>query len=175
VGTEAEYHSLDEYMRHVSDYYDVEDMRQKDNKKLTRRVFLATDELKIFDEIKEYEKLNFTFVFNREGTELAIKSRDSPLSAQHIINDMHFLSECEFLVCTMTSTVCRIVYELAQMRKRDGDGDASWRFRSPDDFFFVHEGTNPRLRALYDHTPNRNNTYNEVDMIAGDAVKIAGR
>lgn len=44
VGTEAAFHSLDEYMAHVEEYYNQLEMVQKVDK---RRVYLASDDPKV--------------------------------------------------------------------------------------------------------------------------------
>lgn len=49
VGTEAAFHKLDEYMTHVEQYYKHKELSGKVDKK---RVYLATDEPKVFSEAK---------------------------------------------------------------------------------------------------------------------------
>jgi len=49
VGTEAAFHKLDEYMIHVEQYYQHRELSDKVDKK---RVYLATDEPKLFSEAK---------------------------------------------------------------------------------------------------------------------------
>jgi hypothetical protein len=51
IGTEAEYHPLSEYMRYVKDYYDVLDIQKE--RKVNRTVYLATDDLEVFKELKK--------------------------------------------------------------------------------------------------------------------------
>lgn len=50
VGTEAAFHKLDEYMIHVEQYYKYRELSSKVDKK---RVYLATDEPKLFSEAKQ--------------------------------------------------------------------------------------------------------------------------
>lgn len=50
VGTEAAFHKLDEYMTHVEQYYKQRELSEKIDKK---RVYLATDEPKLFSEAKK--------------------------------------------------------------------------------------------------------------------------
>lgn len=49
VGTEAAFHKLDEYMIHVEEYFKHKELNDKIDKK---RVYLATDEPKLFSEAK---------------------------------------------------------------------------------------------------------------------------
>lgn len=50
VGTEAAFHKLEEYMAHVELYFKHKELSEKIIKK---RVYLATDEPKLFSEAKE--------------------------------------------------------------------------------------------------------------------------
>lgn len=50
VGTEAAFHSLDEYMQAVDEYYDQLEMVQSIEK---RRIFLASDDPKVIDEARK--------------------------------------------------------------------------------------------------------------------------
>ena len=49
VGTEAAFHSIDEYMWYVEDYYKLLEKRQQIDK---RRVYLATDDPNLLGEAK---------------------------------------------------------------------------------------------------------------------------
>ena len=49
VGTEAAYHSVEEYMQHVGEYYDRLEMKQKVD---VRRVYLASDDPTVIPEAK---------------------------------------------------------------------------------------------------------------------------
>lgn len=55
VGTEAAFHKLDEYMVHVEQYYKYKELTDKVDKK---RVYLATDEPKLFSEAKRKYVIN---------------------------------------------------------------------------------------------------------------------
>jgi glycoprotein 6-alpha-L-fucosyltransferase len=71
----------------------------------------------------------------------------------------------------MSSTVCRLVYELLQLKH----SDASWRFRSLDEYFYVFAGQRIHRVALYDHTPSSKNTSvieNEIELKVGDVVTL---
>jgi len=55
VGAEAAFHSIDEYMAHVEDYYKTLEKRQHFDQ---RRVYIATDDASVIDEAKrKYVKL----------------------------------------------------------------------------------------------------------------------
>jgi len=50
VGTEAAFHSIDEYMFHVADHFNKLDMKQKVE---VRRVYLASDDPSVIPEAKK--------------------------------------------------------------------------------------------------------------------------
>jgi hypothetical protein len=50
VGTEAAFHSIDEYMFHVADYFNKLDVKQKVE---VRRVYLASDDPSVLPEAKK--------------------------------------------------------------------------------------------------------------------------
>jgi len=55
VGTEAAFHDISEYMKHVEDYYII---HQYQNPRLnfTRRVYIATDDPSVFNDARtKYE------------------------------------------------------------------------------------------------------------------------
>jgi glycoprotein 6-alpha-L-fucosyltransferase len=97
----------------------------------------------------------------------SVASRYSPDSAQGVILDIHFLSQCDYLVCTFSSQVCRMAYELMQARFPD----ASWRFKSLDDVYYFGGQSGHTFTAVYDHTPNGPG---EISMRAGDRLALAG-
>lgn len=49
VGTEASFHSLDEYMQHVEEYYTQLEMIEKVDR---RRIYLASDDPRVIDEAR---------------------------------------------------------------------------------------------------------------------------
>ena len=49
VGAEAAFHSIDEYMSHVDDYYDTLEKHQHVGR---RRVYIATDDPSVIDDAK---------------------------------------------------------------------------------------------------------------------------
>lgn len=51
MGTEASFHDISEYMKHVEDYYIVYQYQNPDLK-FTKRVFIATDEPTVFQDAR---------------------------------------------------------------------------------------------------------------------------
>lgn len=46
-------------------------------------------------------------------------------SLRNVILDIVLLSECDYLVCTFSSQVCRLAYELMQTRGIDSTGQVN--------------------------------------------------
>ena len=121
VGDEAGYHPVEEYMKYVTEFYErVKKASSNDGENITRRVFLATDEPRVIAEAKE-KWPDFTFIFDEGISRSAGKTRHDPArlneaSLRGIITDLYMLSRSDFVVCTMTSNICRIVHELKLTR-----------------------------------------------------------
>ncbi|GAB1606344.1 alpha-(1,6)-fucosyltransferase-like [Argonauta hians] len=166
VGTEAAYHSLEEYMTHVEDYYKQLEMTNG-QPVLTRRVYLASDDPNVLaDAVQKYP--DYHFVYDTENSKTAgLGTRYSTASLRGIIMDIHFLSLCDYLVCTFSSQVCRVAYELMQTYH----GDASRRFYSLDDIYYFGGQNAHNVRAVQRHVAQRRE---EISFEVGDLIAIAG-
>ncbi|XP_060867737.1 alpha-(1,6)-fucosyltransferase [Metopolophium dirhodum] len=164
VGTEAAFHKLDEYMVHVEQYYKYKELTDKVDKK---RVYLATDEPKLFSEAKrkypEYE-----IVGDEDISKTAsISKRYSDQSLSGIITDIHFLSLSDYLVCTFSSQVCRVAYEIMNSLHPD----ASTLYTSLDDIYY-YGGQKRRLHVAV--LPHKANGPHEMNLLVGDEIAVAG-
>ncbi len=189
IGSEAAFHDISEYMRSVEEYFDVYDLmqtihhqQQKTNKtKTIRNVYLATDDVNLHAEaMRKYPQYNF--IFEKSNSESAnLNRRYSPESALGIIKDIHFLSNCDYLVCTFSSGVGRLAYELMQAKQRDeqlnneeeDDYDTSWRFRSLDDVYYFNSQREHDFLAILDHQPQPQSD-DEIELNAGDIIYLLG-
>ncbi|RZF32188.1 hypothetical protein LSTR_LSTR004051 [Laodelphax striatellus] len=92
-------------MSKVADYYDQLAMTQAVP---VRRVYLASDDPKVFAEMRakyaEYEVIGDPNVAKMA----AVATRYSDSSLNGIIMDIHFLSRSDYLVCTFSSQVCSV-------------------------------------------------------------------
>lgn len=122
--SEAAYHNVSEYMKYVEDYFMVYQY-QNPNINFTKRIYLATDEPKIFEEIRtKYVDMDLSrrriYLFcsdqhrypdyvvhgNISSAESAqMNSRYGRKSLKGVLLDIHFLSLCDYLVCTLSSGV----------------------------------------------------------------------
>ena len=82
----------------------------------TKRVYVATDDPKVLAECRkkfpEYEFLGDQAVAKSAD----VSSRYNLNSLRGIISDIYMLSQSEYIVCTFSSQVCRIAYEIQQQR-----------------------------------------------------------
>ncbi|KAL3267484.1 hypothetical protein HHI36_011607 [Cryptolaemus montrouzieri] len=164
VGTEAALHRVDEYMTWVDDYYNQLELKQKVDK---RRIYLASDEPKVIKETQSkyphYEILGDPSI----SKTAALSSRYSDSSLIGIILDIHMLSMSDYLVCTFSSQVCRVAYEIMQTYYPD----AYDRFKSLDDIYY-YGGQNPHnVIAALPHKPLKNG---EMTISEGDIIGVAG-
>lgn len=165
VGTEAAFHGLDEYMYHVEDYYRMLSLQGAVD---VKRVYLATDDPSVLDEARK-KFPDYTFLGDPSIAKLAsVSSRYSDDSLKGIIVDIHLLSKCDYLVCTFSSQVCRVAYEIMQTLH---PVDASSNFYSLDDIYYFGGQSAHNQRALYAHRPR---TDEEIGFEPGDVIGIAG-
>lgn len=164
IGSEAAFHSLHEYMSHVDDYYNQREMIEKVDK---RRVYLASDDPNVINEAKEkypdYEIISDS-AFSRAA---GLSSRYSDESLRSVILDIHFLALSDYLVCTFSSQVCRVAYEIMQTLHPD----ASRYFRSLDDIYYFGGQNGHNQVAFREHVAQ---STDELDLLPGDVVGIAG-
>ncbi|XP_046665025.1 alpha-(1,6)-fucosyltransferase [Homalodisca vitripennis] len=164
VGTEAAFHSVEEYMDAVEEYYKQLSLSQSVD---VKRIYLASDDPKVFAEIKkkypDYEVLGDPSV----AKSAAVATRYSDSSFNGIVMDIHFLSLCDYLVCTFSSQVCRVAYEIMQSLYPD----ASDRFRSLDDiYYFGGQALHRRVAVL----PHKSQGPEQMDLQVGEMVGVAG-
>ncbi|XP_057372772.1 alpha-(1,6)-fucosyltransferase-like [Daphnia carinata] len=164
VGTEAAFHSIDEYMLFVADFFNKLEMKDK---VAVRRVYLASDDPSVIPEAKkkypDYEFLGDVSI--AKGAAVATRYTDSSLRG--ILIDIHMLAHSDHLVCTFSSQVCRLAYEIMQTLHPD----ASSKFKSLDDIYY-YGGQGPHQQiAIYSHKAHRTG---EISMEIGDVLGIAG-
>ncbi|KAK3745546.1 hypothetical protein QZH41_012460 [Actinostola sp. cb2023] len=164
INTEAAFHDIDEYMYWVELYYKQMSKARKIDKK---RVFLATDDPSVLPEA-ERKYPNYEFISDAGISKSAgLGSRYSDTSLHGVIFDIQMLSECDFLVCTFSSQVCRLGYEMMQARHPD----ASKYFQSLDDIYYFGGQSGHNVRAIVPHEAQNRD---EISFEVGDLVGIAG-
>ncbi|XP_013397056.1 alpha-(1,6)-fucosyltransferase isoform X2 [Lingula anatina] len=162
---EATRHELDEYMSFVEDY---QQMTQFSRPAHLPRVYLATDDPDVVAEARrkypQYRFLNDLSTSKSASEE----TRYSEASLLGIIMDTYFLSRTNFLVCTFSSQVCRLAYELMQTHHTD----ASAQYRSLDDTWYFGGGSHQLREILLAHIPLKDGN-GELKLEPGDLVYSA--
>ena len=139
IGTEAQFHSIDEYMYFVDDFYNRLDLERERNSikgKSERRVYLATDEPDVWrTEIMPYKQKGYIFAGDSKLSQSANPSQRSSFDSLHaIVVDLMLLSQTDHIVCTFSSQVCRRAFELMQTRL--SAQDMSSAYYSLDDAYY---------------------------------------
>ncbi|ELU04531.1 hypothetical protein CAPTEDRAFT_97586 [Capitella teleta] len=165
VGTEAAFHGLDEYMIYVEEYFNLLEKSQSIEQ---RAIYLATDDPNLHTEAKT-KYPNYKIIGESEFSKSAgLSSRYTDNALRAIIMDIHFLSHSDYLVCTFSSQVCRVAYEVMQTLHPD----ASARFKSLDDIYYFGGQNGHSQMAAYPHEPRSGS--DEMQLVTGDHVGIAG-
>lgn len=152
-------------MTHVKDFFD---QLERSLPEVRRKVFLATDDMGLLDEaVIKYP--DYTFLSVNSPSKFNMGFRDSQESIKIVATDIYFLSRTDFLVCTFSSQVCRLAYELMQTIH----GDASQKFRSLDDIYYFG-GQNSHVMIATESYKADYNWKGTIDLKKGDKVLVAG-
>ncbi|CAF1024054.1 unnamed protein product [Rotaria sp. Silwood1] len=166
LASEAAFHSLSEYMKYVEDYYIIYQYQNPDLK-LIKRVYLASDDPSVFNEARTNYP-NYVFYGDQASAKSAqLDSRYGTDSLKAVILDIHFLSLCDYLVCTFSSQICRVAYEVMQQRVVDG----AWRVESLDDVYYFGGQNAHNQRAVISH---KSIMPNDFSFERGDIIGTEG-
>ncbi|GMT10728.1 hypothetical protein PFISCL1PPCAC_2025 [Pristionchus fissidentatus] len=165
VGTEAAFHDLNEYMEWTEIYFKVQDAKM--GKKVERKVFIATDDPTVFKEAKEKFPSYSIYGDIGNANTAQLDSRYTDSSLLGVITDIQLLSHCSHLVCTFSSQVCRMGYELMQVRQSPMGNE----FHSLDDIYYFGGQQAHEQIAIEKYTAENPN---EIDLEVGDVIGIAG-
>uniref|UniRef100_A0A1A9ZI66 Alpha-(1,6)-fucosyltransferase n=1 Tax=Glossina pallidipes TaxID=7398 RepID=A0A1A9ZI66_GLOPL len=163
--SEAAFHAIEEYMTHVEDYFLT---LESTGTTISRRIFLATDDAQVIDEArKKYPQ--YKVVGDSEVARLAGVStqRHTVNGLYGIILDIHLLSLSDYLVCTFSSNVCRVAYEIMQTLYPD----AAHRFKSLDDIYYYGGQNSHNYQVVIAHEARN---HDEIHIRIGDIVETAG-
>ncbi|BHF79275.1 Alpha-(1,6)-fucosyltransferase [Sparganum proliferum] len=137
---EATFHAFEEYMSHVERFFDLKEVEYCLETGSTstptwsgrRRVFLASDDASVFQEARSrYPRYEFIGQ-HRNGS--AYEIRTSAIGLFSVMLDLHLLVAADFLVCTASSNICRLAYELLSTKSQI-HGDAAFQMQSVDKMY----------------------------------------
>jgi glycoprotein 6-alpha-L-fucosyltransferase len=128
---EERYHDLDEYMVQVEEWYRSYGRTNKVDKK---RIFIATDEPKVIAEAKTNYTDYEVYATEDIAGSAKLESRYNLNSLFGFVSDLHILAESDYVVCTYTSNVGRLLYEF--MQTFHVDGSKKCYSLEPKEYFF---------------------------------------
>lgn len=163
VGTEAAFHHIHEYMSHVEDYFEQLELTTTVDE---RRVYLATDDASVLDDARR-KYPQYTFYGDPSIAKTAATHRRyTPLSLTGLLVDLHMLSLCDYIVCTFSSQVGRVAYEMMQTNRVD----ASDSFFSLDDiYYFGGQNAHDRVAVMANKGERQ-----DISFDVGDQIGVAG-
>lgn len=151
-------------MKYVNEYFDQLDMVKPVTK---RRVFIASDDPKVIEEAKR-KYTDYDVIGDPDIAKIAaVSTRYTDSSLNGIILDIHLLSLSDYLVCTFSSQVCRVAYEIMQTMYPD----ASDRFKSLDDIYYYGGQNSHNRQAVIPHNTKKPD---QINLRVGDLIGIAG-
>ncbi|XP_022245998.1 alpha-(1,6)-fucosyltransferase-like [Limulus polyphemus] len=159
--SEGAFHKVEEYMEHVKTYYKQLELKQPIEK---RQVYIATDDPNLLEEC--WNKFpGYTFIGEPDTAKVAavIDTRYSPEALKGVVEDIYMLSKTDLLICTFSSQLGRLAYEIMQTNHPD----ASSNFRSLDDIFYFGGQDYPYQTVIYDHQPRSSE---EIELKKGDVL-----
>ncbi|CAF1198684.1 unnamed protein product [Rotaria sordida] len=192
IDLESAFHDLSEYMKNAEDYYIIYQYQNPDLK-FIKLVYLASDDPSVFNETRT-NYLDYVFYGDAAATQSAQpNSRYRTESLKDILFDIHFLSLCDYLVCTFSSkkefskigkikifsnvTIvriclnlglsCRVAYDVMQQRVVDG----AWRVQSLDDIYYFGGQSLHNQRAVISH---KSIPRNKFSFERGDIISLEG-
>ncbi|PAV69787.1 hypothetical protein WR25_17471 [Diploscapter pachys] len=165
VGTEAQFHSVGEYMEWAEIWFKVQE--RKTGKPIKRRVYVATDDPSVVPETRKLYPQYAVYgdISIADTAQLGKRYTDASLTG--VVTDIQLLSKCDYLVCTFSSQVCRMGFELMQVLK----GDAGELFHSLDDLYYYGGQHAHEQIAVEDHEPESDK---EIELKIGDVIGVAG-
>lgn len=144
---EGGFHTVEEYMREVDEYYNRLELREIVEK---RRVYLATDDPGVIREARE-KFPEHEFLVNEDAAAVANYSqRYSEVSFRGLLLDVYLLSQTDHLVCTFSSHICRLCYESMQLLYPD----AAHRYSTLEALWQTHEANPTKVEAIIPYYPN---------------------
>jgi len=131
-GLKNDIYPLADYMDRVWEYFDIRDTKQQldlntKNRTLKRKIYLATDDPKVWhEEVGTYVKKGYEFYGNQSFHD----------KIEEVLLDVWMLSQVDYLVCTFSSHICRLAYELMQVRQPRGRDTSLMVYSLNDGYYF---------------------------------------
>ncbi|CAH1778390.1 unnamed protein product [Owenia fusiformis] len=168
IQSEAKLHELEEYMQHADEFYKLYETME--NRPIPRHIYLATDGVNVYkDAVSKYSQYTFMADENQDDCRKCFK-QDNEVGLQAIAIDVFLLSKTNFLICTFSSQVCRLAYELMQGLHPDAH---DYYVSLDDAYYFGGALPGEDAIAIYEHHPPQSQ-WKEINLNPGDKVTIIG-
>ncbi|CAM1304718.1 FUT8 (predicted) [Pycnogonum litorale] len=97
------------YFEKIDEFYTVRNMTDDRD----RVVFLATDEVMVWKDIIElFPSYKIFGDINNSLMSNIYRTKHTLASGRQLIADMLVISKCDYIVCTLSSNICRLIYEI---------------------------------------------------------------
>lgn len=161
---ESKFIPLEHYMNSVDEYFDQLQLTQKITK---RRIYLASEEPKVFEEMQQkYPHYEINANENVEIPNLSMRYTKSAL--RQMVTDIEMLSRCDYVVCTFSSNICRLILEYFQTKHID----ATFKVKNLDSHYTTMYLTGPRGVAIMNHKAAQLPNTTEIDLQIGDDLYL---
>ncbi|KAL7059204.1 hypothetical protein AAHC03_013752 [Spirometra sp. Aus1] len=151
---EATFHLLSEYMVHVEHFFNLKEVEvQLETGDTTppawskkRLVYLASDDASVLADARQ-SYTDYIFLGDQKQAKPWTDTTDDALFS--IVSDILVLAKSDFLVCTASSNVCRLAYEL-MLAQQPANDDATFNMQSVDIMFENHGSRRRWWRIIAD-------------------------
>ncbi|KII63755.1 Alpha-(1,6)-fucosyltransferase [Thelohanellus kitauei] len=138
---EAKSYPVEEYMKYVELYFRKLGITSKGPKK---SVYLATDDSHVISQFR-WRYPDYTFITSNVRY---LRNRHDQKGTYSILSDIYNLANTDYLVCTFSSNVCRLAFQLMNGKRMD----ASENYHSLDHVFLYAYQQTPSFSLRLNHT-----------------------
>ncbi|KAL7080323.1 hypothetical protein ACQ4LE_000709 [Meloidogyne hapla] len=173
----SNFFNLDEYMKWVDLWFDVmidyNHTSNKHSKYCTNKriLYIATDEPKTL--VNEANKkwgnryrIYHSNLDKLEGRDYYTKKKRTKDYLIELNSEILILSKCQFVLCTFSNNICRLVYEIMQTYGTDASNNVHSL-----DYFYSEHSHNIRMVAITDYIQEKDGS-EEIQLKEGDIIEV---
>ncbi|XP_078492080.1 alpha-(1,6)-fucosyltransferase-like, partial [Ciona intestinalis] len=176
---ETAYVDLSRYMEHVKNWFDRY-AEKNPNKSFIKRIYLATDEVKVTLEANERTWMSYNayscrypeyqFISGLPNASFHAAKRREKQTVKYLLHDVYLLRDCDYFVGTFTSNIGQMVYELRQALDRDTTFEA---VSLDNTYLYIGQNTKYQ-KAIMNHTGicRKGRHECEIELRVGDRIKV---
>lgn len=160
--------TIEEYMEHAEAWFRLQALKYPNKASSKKRIVLITDEPQIINEtIAKYP--SYEFIYDKSHSMSAHSNRYNATSLYDVLADIHLLSKCDYIVCTLSSNICRLIYEYGLL-DFDKNGDFTHNLVSLDNIYYFWGQQRREQVAIHDHQPDLEN--GEIELKIDDVLEV---